>query len=204
MTKVKEISAFLRYVINPRKAKTAVLAGQCVVLALLIGCRSQMSYDQARYEKVLAAVKDAYTEEINRITADAEAGIYATQYLPQAHLGEAWPLAQWLDCLDRLYPGITNEAKAMACWVVINRMAAAEYPDDLESVLLQPGQFNEFDNSAPPTEGNVIIASNQLSRYYNGDIRPAPAQAVYMTISSEGVALRDTWNETAQTGHWRA
>lgn len=195
---------FLRYVIDVQQLKLFILLSQLFALSLLIGCRSQMSYDQARYEAEVAGVKAYYDAEIERLTADAEAGIYATQYMPQAHMGEAWPLAQWLDCLDATYPGITTEAKALACWVVINRLESGDYPDDLESVLLQKGQFCEYSNSTPPTEGNVTIASNQLSRYYNGDIRPAPASAVYITISSEGVVLRDTWDETAKTGHWRA
>ena len=92
----------------------------------------------------------------------------------------------------------------MACWVVINRVDSSKYPDDLESVLWQEGQFCEFSDAAPPTEGNFTIATNQLSRYHNGDIRPVPATAVFITVSDEGVVLRDSWEETAKTQHWRA
>lgn len=182
-----------------------------LILYTVVVCRAQLASDLKRWEEekqelatLYAAELSAKASEAENIKRQAEAGIYATQYLSSRYEGDAWTLGQWLDCLDAIYPGLTSEAKTLACWVVINRMESADYPDDIESVLLQPGQFNEFSGDTPPTEGNVAIASNQLSRYYNGDIRPAPAGAVYITISSEGVVLRDTWEETAQTGHWRA
>lgn len=201
---MKKTLEFLAYVIDPRQVGTLVLILLGFVLAYIVGGRQQLGRDEERYEAELADIHAAYDAQIEQLTAEAEAGVYATQYMPQEHIGEAWPLAQWLDCLDKLYPGLTAEAKTLACWVVINRVDSAAYPDDIESVLLQAGQFCEYSGDTPPTEANVTIASNQLARYYNGDIRPTPAGAVYITISGEGVVLRDTWEETAQTGHWRA
>lgn len=201
---LREINEFLRYAIDPGKVKALVLVMQTVALLMLIGCRAQQGYDRARYEAEAAELVAAHDAEIQKLNARAEAGIYATQYLPQEHQSDAWTLAQWLDCLDRTYPGITVEAKSLACWCVINRLESSEYPDNIEWVLLQPGQFCEFSADDPPTEDNMTIAGNQLSRYYNGDIRPAPERAVYITISSDGVVLRDTWEETSHTGYWRA
>lgn len=203
MNKLRETAAFLRYAINPRKAKAAVLAGQCVTLMMLIGCRAQMARDTNRFEADLEALRAAHATEMQQITKQAEDGIYATQYLSSRYEGEAWTLGQWLDCLDARY-ALSTEAKEKACWAPINRMQSDEYPDDLESVLWQEGQFCEFSDAVPPTEENFAIATNQLSRYYNGDIRPVPATAVYITVSDEGVVLRDTWEETAKTQHWRA
>ncbi|MGN1027580.1 MAG: cell wall hydrolase [Faecousia sp.] len=200
---IREINEFLRYVIDPGKVKALVLVIQTVALLMLIGCRAQQGYDQARYKAEAAELVAAHDAEIQQLTAKAEAGIYATQYLPQEHQGEAWTLGQWLDCLDARY-NLTPEAKALACWVVFNRVESSEYPDDLESVLWQEGQFCEFSDVEPPTEGNFTIATNQVSRWKNGDIRPAPSRAVFITVSSDGVVLRDRWEETAQTGHWRA
>ena len=199
----REINAFLRYVIDPRKVKTLILLMQTVALLMLIGCRAQQGYDQTRYEEEAAELVAAHEAEIQQLTAKAEAGIYATQYLSSAYEGDAWALGQWLDCLDARY-NLTDEAKALACWVVINRVESSEYPDDLESVLWQEGQFCEFSDAEPPTEGNFTIATNQLSRFYNGDIRPVPSTAVFITVSSEGVVLRDSWEDSWSTGHWRA
>ena len=200
---MKNLIAFLCYVIDAKKLKTLVLVSQCFILALLIGCRAQQGYDQARYEAESAELVAAHEAEIQQLTAKAEAGIYATQYLSSKYEGDAWKVAQWLDCLDARY-NLTDEAKALACWVVFNRVESSEYPDDLESVLLQKGQFCEFSADEPPTEENFTIATNQLSRFYNGDIRPVPSTAVFITVSSEGVVLRDSWEDSWSTGYWRA
>ena len=188
----KEINEFLRYVIDPRKAKALILVMQTVALLMLIGCRAQQGFDQTRYEA-----------EIQQLTARAEAGIYATQYLSSAYEGDAWKIAQWLDCLDARY-NMTDEAKALACWVVFNRVDSDQYPDNVESVLWQDGQFCEYSDEEAPTEGNMVIATNQVSRWKNGDIRPAPARAVFITVSNEGVELRDSFEESRNTGYWRA
>lgn len=200
---IREINEFLRYVIDPGKVKALILLIQSVALLMLIGCRAQQGYDQARYEAEAAELVAAHDAEIQQLTAKAEAGIYATQYLSSAYEGDAWKVAQWLDCLDARYH-LTDEAKALACWVVFNRVESSEYPDNVDEVLWQPGQFCEFSDTEPPTEGNFTIATNQLSRWKNGDIRPVPSTAVFITVSSEGVVLRDSWEETAKTQHWRA
>ena len=188
----REINEFLRYVIDPGKVKAFVLMIQTVALLMLIGCRAQQGYDQDRYEA-----------EIQQLTAKAEAGIYATQYLSSKYESDAWKVAQWLDCLDARY-NLTDEAKSLACWVVFNRVDSEQYPDNVESVLWQDGQFCEYSDSEAPTEGNMVIATNQVSRWKNGDIRPVPSRAVFIAVSGEGVVLRDSWEETAKTQHWRA
>ena len=200
---IREINEFLRYVIDPRKVKAMVLMIQTVALLMLIGCRAQQGYDQARYDEQTAELVAAHEAEIQQITERAEQGIYATQYLSSKYEGDAWAVAQWLDCLDARYH-LTDEAKALACWVVFNRVESSEYPDNVDEVLWQKGQFCEYSDAEPPTEGNFTIATNQLSRWKNGDIRPVPSTAVFITVSSEGVVLRDSWEETAKTQHWRA
>ena len=199
----REINEFLRYVIDPGKVKALILLIQSVALLMLIGCRAQQGFDQARYEAEAAEMVAAHDAEIQQLTAKAEAGIYATQYLSSAYDGDAWALGQWLDCLDARY-NLTDEAKALACWVVINRVESSEYPDNVDEVLWQKGQFCEYSDSEPPTEKNFTIATNQLSRWSNGDIRPVPSTAVFITVSSDGVELRDSFEETRSTGYWRA
>ena len=83
-------------------------------------------------------------------------------------------------------------------------MDSEQYPDNVESVLWQEGQFCEYSDEEAPTEGNMVIATNQVSRWKNGDIRPAPSRAVFITVSGEGVELRDSFEETRSTGYWRA
>lgn len=200
---IREINEFLRYVIDPGKVKALILLIQTVALLMLIGCRAQQGYDQARYEAEAAELVAAHDAEIQQLTAKAEAGIYATQYLSSAYEGDAWKVAQWLDCLDARY-NLTDEAKALACWVVFNRVESSEYPDNVDEVLWQKGQFCEYSDSEAPTEGNMVIATNQVSRWKNGDIRPVPSRAVFIAVDPNGVVLRDSFEETRRTGYWRA
>ena len=200
---IKEMTRFLRYVIDPRKFKALILLIQTVALLLLVGCRAQQGFDQARYEAETAKLVAAHDAEIQQLTAKAEAGVYATQYLSSEYEGDAWKVAQWLDCLDARY-NMTDEAKALACWVVFNRVDSDQYPDNVESVLWQDGQFCEYSDEEAPTEGNMVIATNQVSRWKNGDIRPVPARAVFITVSGDGVELRDSFEESRNTGYWRA
>lgn len=200
---MKNLIAFLLYVIDTRKLKTFVLASQCFILALLIGCRAQHGFDQNRYDEQTAELVATHEAEIQQLTARAEAGIYATQYLSSAYEGDAWKVAQWLDCLDARY-NLTDEAKALACWVVFNRVDSSNYPDNVDGVLWQKGQFCEYSDEEQPTEDNMVIATNQVSRWKNGDIRPVPSTAVFIAVSSEGVVLRDSWEDSRSTGYWRA
>ena len=194
---------FLKYVIDPKKVKALILILQSVILLMIAGCRSQLVKDTNKFQAEIKALQDSHSAEIAQITAQAEQGIYATQYLSSKYESDAWTLGQWLDCLDRRY-SLTPEAKALACWVVLNRMESSEYPDNIKEVLLQPEQFCEFSDKEEPTEANFIIATNQLSRYHNGDIRPVPSTAVFITVSNNGVELRDNFKETARTQYWRA
>ena len=194
---------FLKYVIDFRKVKALILILQSVILLMIAGCRSQLVKDTNKFQAEIEALQASHSAEIAQITAQAEQGIYATQYLSSEYEKDAWALGQWLDCLDQRY-SLTPEAKALACWVVLNRMESSEYPDNIEDVLLQPEQFCEFSNEKEPTEANFIIATNQLSRYHNGDIRPVPSTAVFITVSNNGVELRDDFKETTRTQYWRA
>lgn len=197
------IIEFLRYAVDPRKVKQSTLLVQAVVLLMLVGCRSQLVRDTDRFEARAAELVAAHEAEIQQLTAKAEAGIYATQYLSSAYEEDAWKVAQWLDCLDARY-NLTDEAKALACWVVFNRVDSVNYPGNVDEVLWQEGQFCEYSDEEPPTEKNFTIATNQVSRWKNGDIRPVPSTAVFITVSNDGVELRDSFEETRSTGHWRA
>ncbi len=203
MSKWKEMKEFIRYAVDPRKAKAAVLTTELVITTMIVGCRSQLVRDTNRFEAEMEALRAAHSAELRQITEKAENGIYATQYLSSRYEGDAWALGQWLDCLDKRY-ALSQEAKALACWVVFNRVDSDNYPYNVDEVLWQDGQFCEYSDAEPPTEVNFTIATNQLSRWKNGDIRPVPSTAVFIAVSSEGVVLRDSWEETAKTQHWRA
>ena len=62
----------------------------------------------------------------------------------------------------------------------------------------------EYDPEASATEENYTIAANQISRWANGDVRPCGEDAVYIKVSSDGVELRDEWDETKLCNRWVA
>lgn len=195
---------FWKEVVDLRKVKRLVLLIQSVVLLMLVGCRTQLTNDIARFTTREDALKASHAAELEELTVKAEAGLYASQYLPDSEQGNILPLARWLGALENNYPGLSAEAKELACWVVFNRVDSGMYPDNMESVLLQKGQFAEYDPDSSVTEENFVIASNQISRWANGDIRPCGEGAVYITVSSEGVELRDQWDEKARCNKWVA
>jgi hypothetical protein len=202
---MKNLIEFLRYVVDPRKAKLALIIALGFSLALLVGCRSQQASDQAKYESEIEQLKADYEAQILDVQAQAEAGIYATKYFDDMWTDDALRLGCWLTCLDNTYPGLTVEAKQLALWCIFDRVDNDDFPPDVEDTLYQSGQFDEYDDTVVPTEDNIIIAQNQLSVWHNNGIsRPYPISAVYLTISSEGVVLRNTYTETAKTSYWRA
>lgn len=204
MKGIKYLGKFISYSIDMRKVKALVLLCLCYILSLLIGCRAQLGSDITRFEREREQLISAYEAEIAQLRQEAEAGIYVTSYLPEDAEGDAWTLARWLGCLENLYPGISAEAKTLACWVVFNRLDSSEYPDDMNWVLLQEGQFAEYNPEGEVTEQNFAIAANQISRWKNGDIRPCGEGAVFIAVSSEGVELRDSFEATRYTNYWRA
>ena len=192
---------FLRYAVDGRQVKKLLLLIQTVVLLMLVGCRAQLGADIERFEAERAELIGTHAAELaaaqaeaEEIKAAAEAGIYASQYLPDDIGIDPDPLARYLGCLDEKYPNLSSAAKEHACWGPICRLESPDYPDDLEWVLSQPGQFEEYDPEQPITEENYVIACNQLSRWLNGDIRPVGEGAVYMTITGNTVELRDHWD----------
>lgn len=187
------MKAFIRYAIDTRQLKRLVLLIQSVVLLMLVGCRTQLTDDIERFTAREDAMVAAHEAELEAVIFKAEAGIYASQYLSDIDEMEAEPLARWLTCLDEIYD-LTGEQKAHACWGPICRKESPDYPDSMEWVFLQPGQFEEYDPEQPITEENYVIACNQLSRWRNGDIRPVGEGAVYITISDGRVELRDHWD----------
>jgi hypothetical protein len=196
---------FLRYAVNPHQAKLTLIIVLAFVLALLVGCRGQQAKDQARYDAEVEQLKADYEAQILDVQAQAEAGIYATKYFNDEWTSDALRLGRWLTCLDNLYPGLTVEAKQLALWCIFNRVDSDEYPPDVEDTLYQSGQFDEYDDKVIPTEDNIVIAQNQLSVWHNNGVsRPYPISAVFLTVSSDGVVLRTTFEETAKTSYWRA
>ena len=201
---MRRMVVFLRYAIDGRQVKRLVLLIQSVVLLMLVGCRSQLASDVERFAAREEALKAAHWDELATLTAKAEAGIYITGYLPVAYENEIRLTAKWLGCIKDQFPGLSFEALNLAPWVLFNRYDSDEYPDDLEMVLIQPGQFEEFDPDHEITDDLWAIAANQVARWKAGDTRPCGKDAVFIKVSNDGVELRDEWDESKPCNKWVA
>lgn len=199
-----KIIDFLCYAIDGRSAKRLVLLAQAFVLSMLIGCRAQMGTDMERYQAREDALIAAHAAELAEIKSQAEAGVYITGYFPTAYEEEIRLTAKWLKCLIDRFPGLSIDALSLAPWVLFNRYDSDQYPDDFEMVLIQEGQFEEFDPAAEVLDDLWAIAANQVARWKNGDTRPCSSDAVYIKVSSDGVELRDEWDETKLCNRWVA
>lgn len=57
---------------------------------------------------------------------------------------------------------------------------------------------------APRPERELNMRPHQIPRRKNGDTRPCSSDAVYIKVSSDGVELRDEWDESVKCNKWRA
>lgn len=212
---MKEFLDFLKYVFDGRKVRRCLINVAIAAIVILTACLAQYTADKERWETERDALLEEHTQameqlkgnhaaELAALVEKTEAGIYTTQHMPQEYTEDAKWIAVWLGNLQELYPGLTAEARALACWGVFCRMESDRYPDTALEVLQQKGQFNEFDDNCVPTEENAAIASNQIARWTSGDIRPCGMGAVYISVSRQGVVLRDTFEQGKTTNYWRA
>lgn len=195
---------FVNYVIDPKKYGLHILKVLGVVLLCILCSNYQLRKDKNYYEEQIDILKTDYEAQINDVIDQAESGIYTTMHLLDNYEDDVYVLAQLLTKWEDMYPGLTSEARTMACWCILNRVDSDDYPDRVRDVVEQPYQFDEYDARYYFTEENVNIATNQIAKWSNGDTHLVPKGAIYMTVSSSGVELRDTFEETSYTNHWRA
>lgn len=69
------------------KIKPAILVIQIFVLAILVGCRAQMSNDRERYEAEISALKEAHIIEMEELRKQAEDGLDTRAMRGKSHSG---------------------------------------------------------------------------------------------------------------------
>ena len=195
---MRKTIAFLRYVIDPRKAKALVLYILIVVLATLTGCRAQHKIDQANFEEEKAALVAAHAAELENVTAQLQAESQA-KAAPQ--MAEAEEIAKVLYGTARYN---TEDDQRLVVWCIINRSEATGYPDTITGVCQQPSQWMGYSEDNPVLENLLSIASEELARYYAGSPRPVGPEYIFLSWTENEIVLRDKFEETARTHYWRA
>lgn len=186
----------MKIVIN--KVKVATLMAEMLVLATLMGCRTQLIMDQEAHQEVIAAMEESYAVEL----LAAQTLVQDGDMTPEERM-VCWPTAQWLDCLDKTYGQLDQHEKALACWIVFNRIDSVAYPDSALEVLQQPGQFAEFSDDTAPTQGSLEIARQEYYYWTNDKPSLCGRDAVFISIDSNGVSVRNNF-DVNKANIWRA
>lgn len=190
---MKKFAAFLRYVIDPRKLKRAVLLGLLFTLSMLVGCRAQQGKDFARYEAEKAALMEAHAAEL----AQAENG----------HAAELELRAEAEEIAKVLYGTARYNSEAdqrLVVWCIINRVESSNYPDTVAEVCQQAGQWMGYSVDNPVVDDLWELANEELTNYYTGGHRPLGPEYIFLSWTEDEIVLRDRFEENGRTHYWRA
>ena len=87
------------------------------------------------------------------------------------------------------------------CWAILLRQINAEYPDSIESILLQKDQFMGFSEKNPIIEEYYQIALEMLDIYYDGRW-PTTADYVWAEWPDGKIVLRNAYKADRNTNYW--
>lgn len=195
---MKNIAAFLNYVIDFRKVKLIALVICLFGLSLLVGCRAQQHIDAERYEiekaELLAAHAAELESAVTRFYAESEAR-------DTTHRAEAEEIAKVLYGTARYHDRYNQE---LVVWCIINRVEHNNYPDTIKDVCQQESQWMGYSENNPILSEHFEIAETELERYYSGDYRPMGPEYIYMSWTEDEIVLRDRFEENGRTHYWRA
>ena len=110
------------------------------------------------------------------------------------------------EALARVLYGVkdnsTDDLKTY-CWCVFNRVENKAFPDTLEDVIAQPGQWMKYDPTNPVIEDLYQIAREQLNEWHTNTHRPCSNEFVFMNWSKSSIVLRDNYYEGSGVHYWR-
>ena len=76
--------------------------------------------------------------------------------------------------------GLTDYEKSLIVWCVMNRVDDERFPNSIQEVITQKGQFYGYKINFPITKENLKIVYDVLLRYYNNlDGRTLPKDYLY-------------------------
>lgn len=173
------------------KIERALFVAAMLVLVALVCSRTVRKQESAKYAAALQAVELRHTAELERIRTDVteelktEYGLGQEIDQIQAEAELLARLAEWLDEL-----GTSERGKKSAFWCVFNRTDSSQYPDTIESVLSQPGQFDGFKADRLYTQGNLKLALQEVRKWHSTAARPMRADFLYLSWFRDGVVLK--------------
>ena len=82
-------------------------------------------------------------------------------------------------------------------------MESKWYPNSIEEVCSQPYQFKGYSDANPIDDRLLEVSVEVLRQYYENGYKPCSNDFVYMSATDYDVVLRDSFDETKTTRHWR-
>ena len=204
MTKTERMVAFLataRCMYERMKAhKRLYKAFKAVGVILIALCfLSPYTLAVSRYagEKAVAA----YQARMEKANEEERARLAAEKYPYFEQLErEAKMCAQMLEGV-KLY-GYDEASKKTLIQCVINRVNNPGYPNDIESVLAEKGQFEFYTSAAPVTESNYWLCYDYLDKSYRSERLACSYDLVFLELGKDKVVLRNTFAKEYRTETW--
>lgn len=205
MTKADKLITFLastRVLFERLRANTKAYnavkgVGICLLVCLLLTVYtlSVMRYAEnkalAEYKAYLAEVKAE--EEAAAIEA-AKVDPYLIQLQQEATLG-----AKALEGVKLFNYDDANKKTLLQG--IANRVLNQGYPNTVEGVLTQQGQFDFYNADNPVTESNYQLCYEFFDSFHKQERLPCSSDLVFIELGSQ-VVLRDTFNKTYDTQTW--
>lgn len=193
----KEMYDFVRYVIDPKKVRLIILMLCCLVLCVLVGCRTQQKKDMDTFEAEKAELVAKHETEL-AYALSAEA--LRSSEPANEHKNEYEAVAKVLYG----YRNNSDNDLIAIVYCIWNRYEHANYPDDIVEVCRQEQQWMGYSDDNPVLSHLYDIAKAELDKLYSGSYRLVSPDYIFMYWSEDGVVLRDRFEEDAHTRYWRA
>ena len=92
--------------------------------------------------------------------------------------------------------GLTDYEKSLIVWCVLNRVDDDRFPNSIQEVVTQKGQFYGYKINFPITKENLKIVYDVLLRYYNNlDGRTLPKEYLYFHGDGEHNYFRKEYRD---------
>lgn len=201
MTKTDKLIAFLasaRVLFERVRANKAACKAIRIVMVCLLAAVSLTAYTLvlSRYagNKAVEEYKAylAAEEEAARIAAQQDP--YQIQLQQEATLG-----AKALEGV-KLF-GYDEANKKTLLQGIANRVINPAYPDTVEGVLTEKGQFDFFNAESPVTEDNYWLCYEFFDTFHRQERLPCSYDLVFVELGDK-VTLRDTLTKGYNTQTW--
>jgi len=178
-----------------------LLAAMCFVLYTIVLSATVDHRTEKRVRQEMAIEYASRLEQYKQELAEAE---QASHWLSGDASKEAF-LNQEIDAAAKLAAKMSNDTQKGG--IICNALARVmnkNYPNTMQEVIAQPGQWMFYSEENRFSEHDREIAEKILRDYYDGIIPTGLTEDyVYGSWSESDYVLRNTWDFSSSTRTWR-